>query len=257
MKNLAIVQIDDELCLADGGRSAERLAPSKLAGRKLAACSMVEWLVRRISEAELVNGILVVMPDAPKYRELAYLIPLDIPCFFSGKETPLARLADAVAEYPAEAIVRVSLETPFSDPVLIDRLLITAQGTSGADYVGFCREDGCPAASSHIGLFAEWIRTTALAKAAREVKSPAHEYQITRSFLDYPELFQVVMLPVPKSLDRADLRFSVSDDEDWEQVLAMVDLLGTDALQWQEMVRVIDHQPGLRARMARRNEMVG
>lgn len=256
MKNLAIVQIDDELTLADGGRPTAGLAPSKLAERKLAASSVVEWLVRRISEAELVNGVLVVMPDGPQYRELAQRVPLDVPCYFSTKGTPLARLADAVTEYPAEAIVRVSLETPFCDPVLIDRLLVAAQHTPKAEYIGFCREDGCPIASSHIGLFAEWIRCSALARAAREVKSPAHDYQINRSFLDYPELFQLEMLPVPKSLDRSDLRFSVTDDEDWEQLLAMIDALGTEDLEWQEIVRVIDHHPVLRARMARRNETV-
>ena len=255
MKHLAIVQIDDQLNLAPGEERIGGLAPSKLAGRKLAAKPLIEWLVRRVSEAELIGGIVVVMPDAPQYRELANLIPLDIPCHFSNKATPLARLADASVEYPSSSIVRVPLETPFCDPVLIDRLLTTAQQNQQDDYIGYCFEDGSPACRSNIGLFAEWIRSSALAKAAREVKSKADAYHINSSFLDYPELFQQETLPVPKSLDRNDLRFSVVNEDDWEELLAIVDVLGTETPEWQDMVRVIDGQPTMRDRMANRNRM--
>ncbi|GAA4440365.1 NTP transferase domain-containing protein [Bremerella cremea] len=256
MKNLAIVQIDDELSPLPATNNSAGLLPSKLAGRKLNAAPLIEWLVRRISEAELIDGIVVVMPDAPQYRELASLVPLDIPCHFSNKKTPLARLADASKEYPSEAIVRVPLETPFCDPILIDRLLTTAQGQPGADYIGFCLEGGCPASQSSIGLFTEWIRPAALAKANRELKSKSDSYRIDSSFLNYPDLFQLEMLPVPQSLNRDDLRFSVVDDEDWEHLLAIVDALGAEMLQWQDVVRIIDTQPTIRHRMAQRNKLI-
>ncbi len=256
MKNLAIVQIDDELMLAPGSAQDSSLLPSKLAARKLNSAPLVEWLVRRISEAELIQGIVVVMPDQPQYHELASLIPLDIPCLLSKKETPLARLADAAQQYPSESIVRVPLETPFCDPVLIDRLLITAAMHGDKDYVGYCLEDGCPASQSSIGLFSEWIRSSALAKAHREVKSKEDAYRIDSSFLNYPELFALEMIPVPDSLNRGDLRFSVANDEDWEELLAIVDALGAETLQWQDVVRIIDAQPPIRQRMAQRNRLI-
>jgi len=256
MKNLAIVQIDDEITLAPGSPQDTSLLPSKLADRKLNSVPVIEWLVRRISEAELIEGIVVVMPDAPQYRELVSRIPLDIPCHLSSKQTPLARLADAARQYPSDSIVRVPLETPFCDPVLIDRLLITAQMHGDKDYIGYCLEDGCPASQSSIGLFSEWIRSEALARANREVKSDADAYRVDRSFLNYPELFSLEMLPVPASLNRGDLRFSVANDEDWEELLAIVDALGAEALQWQDVVRIIDAQPPIRQRMAQRNKLI-
>lgn len=256
MKNLAIVQIDDEIVLAPGSPQDSCLLPSKLAARKLNSAPLIEWLVRHISEAELIEGIVVVMPDEPQYHELVSLIPLDIPCHLSKKDTPLARLADAARQYPSQSIVRVPLETPFCDPVLIDRLLITAQMHGDKDYVGYCLEDGCPASQSSIGLFAEWIRSAALAKANREVKSKADAYRVDSSFLNYPELFSVEMIPVPDSLNRGDLRFSVACDEDWEELLAIVDALGAETLQWQDVVRVIDAQPPIRQRMAERNKLI-
>ncbi|MHC2070385.1 glycosyltransferase family protein [Bremerella sp. T1] len=256
MKNLAIVQIDDEIALAPGTPTSSGILPSKLAARKLNSAPLVEWLVRRISEAELVDGIVVVMPDTQAYHDLAGLIPLDIPCHFSKKETPLARLADASKVYPSEAIVRVPLETPFCDPILIDQLLITAQRHGEKDYIGYNLEDGCPASQSSIGLFSEWIRSSALAKANAEVKANEDAYRVDTSFLNYPEMFSLEMLPVPDSLNRGDLRFSVSNDEDWEELLAIVDALGADALQWQDVVRIIDTQPTIRNRMAQRNNLV-
>ncbi|MBA2115610.1 cytidylyltransferase domain-containing protein [Bremerella alba] len=256
MKNLAIVQIDDEIMLAPGSHQDASLTPSKLAARKLNSTPLIEWLVRRISEAELIEGIVVVMPDQPQYRDLVSLIPLDIPCHLSKKETPLARLADASRQYPSDSIVRIPLETPFCDPVLIDRLSITAQMRSDKDYVGYCLEDGCPASQSSIGLFSEWIRSEALEKASREVKSKADAYRVDTSFLNYPELFSLELLPVPASLNRTDLRFSVANDEDWEELLAIVDALGAETLQWQDVVQIIDAQPPIRQRMAKRNKLI-
>jgi len=256
MKTLALVQIDDDIMLAPGSAQDSSLLPSKLATRKLNSAPLIEWLVRRISEAELIDGIAVVMPDQPQYRDLVSLIPLDIPCHLSSKETPLARLADAAKKYPSQSIVRVPLETPFCDPVLIDRLLITADMNDDKDYVGYCLEDGCPASQSSIGLFSEWIRSSALDKANREVKSKADAYRVDSSFLDYPELFSVEMIPVPESLNRGDLRFSVANDEDWEELLAIVDALGAEELQWQDVVRIIDAQPPIRQRMADRNRLI-
>lgn len=255
MKHLAIVQIDDQLNLAPAQTRKNGLAPSRLAARKFAAKPLIEWLVRRISEAELVNGIVVVMPDAPEYRELAALIPADIPCHFSSKSTPLARLADASNEYPSHSIVRVPLETPFCDPILIDRLLVAAQRNNKTDYVGYSFEDGSPACQSNIGLFAEWVRSSALAKAAREIKSEADAYHISRSFLDYPELFAQETLPVPESLNRNDIRCSVSIEEDWEELLSIVDALDTEMIHWQDIVCILDHQPTIRSRMAERNNL--
>ena len=256
MKHLAIVQIDDELNPVAASNQTASLLHSKLAGRKLISAPLVEWLVRRISEAELVDGIVVAMPDAPSYRELASLVPMDIPCHFSKKSTPLARLADASREYPSHSVVRVPLETPFCDPILIDQLLITALQHPGKDYIGYRLDDGCPVSQSCIGLFAEWIRSGALAKASSEIKSKTDPYRIDSSFLNYPDLFAIEMLPVPQSLNRADLRFSITDDEDWEQLLAIVDALGADALDWQEVVRIIDSQPTIRERMAQRNKLI-
>lgn len=253
MKNLAIVQIDDQLDLLPGQQRGTDLAPSKLAARRLAGKPLVEWLVRRVSEAEHVGGILVVMPDTPQHRQLGALVPLDVPCHYSPKATPLDRLVDALQEYPTASIVRVPLETPFCDPILIDRVLITAAQAGEKDYVGYRLECGRPACQSTIGLFAEWIRASALVKAAREVKSEKDRYHISTSFLNYPELFALEMLPVPASLNRNDLRFSVADDEDWEELLDIIDALGED-LEWQDMVRVIDTQPHMRARMAQRNQ---
>jgi len=254
LKHLAIVQIDDECSSGTTLPSGTTLSASAVAMRRLGGKSVVEWLVRRVSDALKVEGVIVVLPDSPDYLWVADLVPLDVPVHFSAKADPLARLADAVTEYPCESMVRVSPENPLCDPALIDRLLITAERNPGCDYIGHCLADGSPAYNSTIGLFGEWFRTASLIKAERESKAQADRYQVGRSMLAYPEIFSLRLLPVPGSLNREDVRLSITQDEDWENLLAILEAVGADQLDWQEVIQLIDHQPNLRNRMALMNQ---
>lgn len=254
MKTLAVVQIDNQLNLAEGRKPAAGSTPMELPRRRLAGKPLIEWLVRRISEAQHIQGILVVLPDTAEAREIADIVPTDIPCYFSNRTTPLARLVDAIREYPCESVVRVPIENPFSDPDLIDRLVLAARQDAGYDYVGYCLENGLPAVQSHIGLFADWISCEAIVRAYKEVKRQEDNFNICQSFLNYPDIFSMRLLPVPDTLDREDLRLSVQDSEDWETLLAIVDDLAMDEPQWQDVVRAIDRNPQMRSRMAERNQ---
>jgi spore coat polysaccharide biosynthesis protein SpsF len=245
LKHLAIVQIDDECGLGTSLSGSSTLPASAVAMRRLGGKSVVEWLVRRVSDAQQVEGVIVVLPEKPEYLWVADLVPLDVPVHFSKKADPLGRLVEAASEYPCESLVRVSPENPLCDPTLIDRLLITAQRNPNCDYIGYCLSDGSPAYNSSLGLFVEWFRTAALMKAERESKAPADRYQVGRSMLAYPDLFNLRLLPVPGSLNREDIRLSVTRDEDWEHLLAILEAVGADQLDWQEVIQLIDHQPHL------------
>ncbi|MDZ7617457.1 MAG: hypothetical protein U1E05_10655, partial [Patescibacteria group bacterium] len=84
---------------------------------------------------------------------------------------------------------------------------------------------------------------------------PADRKHVTRYIYSHPERFQLRLIPAPREIDRDDVRLTLSGDEDWEHTLAIYDALGPEGLDWQRIALLLDHQPGLRHRMAALNRV--
>ena len=64
----------------------------------------------------------------------------------------------------------------------------------------------------------------------------------------------------PKSepdIDRDDVRFRIDEEEDWEHTLEIYEAIGPEALNWQRIADLLNHQPALRRRMAALNRSHG
>ena len=62
-------------------------------GRKLGGKSLLEWVVRRLTDCQRLDGVIVVLGDRPIDRALGELVPPDVPVFVSGKTDALGRFA--------------------------------------------------------------------------------------------------------------------------------------------------------------------
>jgi spore coat polysaccharide biosynthesis protein SpsF len=247
VSTLAVVEIQP---------AVEGLPPgSPLAGiarRRFGGKSLLEWVVRRASDAERISGIVVLAADDPLARSLCRHCPPDARVFHSASADPLGRLAELVRRLPCKAIVRLNVSHPFVDPELIDRLISSASA-SGCDYASFCFGDGRPVVESKLGVFAEWCHADAILRADRLAASPTSRADATKFIYSNPGLFSLRLIPVPPQLDRDDLRLAIHDEEDWEQVQLILDALGPESLDWQYIASLLDCQPTMRARMAHRN----
>lgn len=248
LKTLGIVEAS---CAT--GRSPQTDHDSRLAMRRLRGQPLVEWVVRRVSEAQRLDGVIVVLAEDRHGEQAAELVPPDIPVFISNRSDPLGRMADAVQKYPTRAVVRVGLECPFIDPALIDGLIRTAERYRNYDYIGFCFGDGRPTALSKLGVFAEWFRAEALRRADHESSSQVDRRSVTRYLYSHPETFQLRLIPIPAQLDRSDVRLTIDGQEDWEHAEQILDALGPEGLDWQRIAGLLDQHPALRKRMASLN----
>ncbi len=219
-------------------------------GRKLGGKSLLELVVRRVTDCQRLDGVLVVPGDRSQEASVVQLVPPDVPTFRGAQPDALARFAAAADEFGARNIVRICAHDPFVDPELIDRLVNTADAHPDCDYIGYCRANGRPAILSHLGVFAEWCCAEALRRASREAKRPADRENVTSYLFGHPELFTVRLVPLPVELDRDDLRLKVELEEDWEHAQVIYDALGTDEWDWRRVADLLDHQPALRKRMA-------
>jgi spore coat polysaccharide biosynthesis protein SpsF len=227
-----------------GSHSARSKASRRLGGK-----SVLEWVVRRATDCLQLSGVIVVTNDDPASASIARLVPLDVPLFVAKKPDPLACLAAALEEYPSEAAVRIGTDYPFVDPMLIDRLVITAEAHPECDCVGYCSRDGRPAVDAPVGVHAEWFRAEAIRRAARRAKAPADRQQPMRYLYSHPEKFHVRLIPVPTQIDRDDVRLRVDVEEDFDHAVAIFEALGHE-LDYQRIANLLHHQPAIRSRMA-------
>lgn len=243
LKNLGIVQA----CF-----SSPRLRFNS--ARKIGGKSVLEWVVRRVTDCQRLDGVIVLTSDAVENHFVSQLVPLDVPVFVSNRPDALGRFVAAIDEYPAESIVRVCADYPFTDPMLIDRLITTAEAHANCDYVSYWSRDGRPAILSPVGMYAEWIRTAALRKAHRKATTPAERSAVTQCLYSHPESFNLRLIPAPTRIDRDDVRLKVDFEEDWEHALTIYEALGPE-LDWQRIADLLDQQPALRRRMASLNRV--
>lgn len=239
LKTLGIV----EACYAEPDARAK-------ATRRLGGKTVLEWVVRRATDCLRLDGVIVVTSAEEENRFVADLVPLDVPVFVSRAGDALGQVANALEQYPSEGVVRLTTDSPFIDPELIDRLIITAEDNPRCDYVSYCTRDGQPAILSPVGVYAEWFRAVALLKAAGRARARADRRHPTRYVYSHPEKYNIRLIPTPAKIDREDVRLTVDIEEDWDHALTIFEALGPDDMDWQRIADLLDHQPALRKRMA-------
>ncbi|HBO43872.1 MAG TPA: hypothetical protein DD670_08070 [Planctomycetaceae bacterium] len=223
------------------------------AARRLGGKSVLEWVVRRMTDCQQLDGVVVLSDARSTSRRLSSLVPSDVPIVSVEGDDPLRRFVAATEQYRCEGVVRVRADQPFVDPMLIDRLVTTAQSQPSCDYVSYCSRDGRPTILSSIGVFGEWISTEALRRADRKATSSDDRREVTSFIHGHPEQFKLRLIPAPAQVDRDDVRLTIDIEEDWEHLLTIVDALGPEELDWRRIANLLDHQPALRSRMAALN----
>lgn len=227
------------------------------ASRQLAGTPLVDWVVRRATEAQRLSDVVVIIPRGCNETELRELVPPNVQIFVSEKNDGLAQVCDCLESFPAEAVVRIRIESPLVDPSLLDRLITALEGEPAIDYATFAATDGASLLHAQLGLIAEYCRSAALTRANLKATEAGHRSDPMHFVRSHPEEFALRLLPVPKELDRDDLRLSLKNQEDWEHAEQVVEALGADELDWHRIARLLDRQPALRERMAflNRNEV--
>ena len=221
-----------------------------LPARRFGGGSLLEWVSQRITDVQAIDETVILL--GPSHTQLAELAPSHIRVHCSDAPDALGQMLDVCESRQADAIVRVRVDSPFVDPVLVDQLVCTAS-LSGCDYVTYRSTAGKSAIQAQLGLVAEWISAPALRRAANEAEGDMRECP-TRYIWSKPERFQMKFMALPKVLDRSDLRLVLSGEEDWDHAQQIMEALGPDELDYQHIAVLLAEQPQIRQRMAALNE---
>jgi spore coat polysaccharide biosynthesis protein SpsF (cytidylyltransferase family) len=262
----------------DGARrSTARPGTSRpLAQRSLAGKPLLEWVVRRASEAQQLDGLVVIVPATETVESFKQSLPAGVDVVHSTCRDRLGRLVEAIAMVERErtaggangkvsdwsairGIINLQLDCPLLDPCLLDQMVSSVRMYESVEYAtyhspGRSPRDGRPSIMhSQLGLFADFFQVSALQRLATKVNDCETRQDFERYVWAHPEEFTMRLLKLPEPLDCGDLRFSLRHQDDWAHAEQIVEALGHDHLDWQRIVGLLQSQPVLRERMASLN----
>jgi spore coat polysaccharide biosynthesis protein SpsF len=223
-----------------------RLGSTRLPGKcaaDLAGRPLIAWVLGRLARAATLAEVRLAIPEGAEDDPLAELAEgLGFPCTRGSLEDVLDRFARAGRESEAEHVVRVSGDSPFTDPALVDAA-VRAHLRSGSEYTrNFQPMDIAP------GLCVEAIARAALERAAREASDPYDREHVTPYFYRVPGRFRTLRVPVSPELMRPDLRLCVDTADDLAAMSAAAACFpGRDDFSAEDVVRALDARPEVRA----------
>ena len=222
--------------------------------RRVGSHSLLEWVVRRTSEAQQLDQMLIICNCEEHAHQLRQVAPACAPVLYLEQQDPLARAVAVVDKYKVESLVRIRLEHPLIDPVLIDQIITSARNSTNCDYATFATSHSVTLAT-RIGLFADWFRGVALRQANQQATRPDDRRDLAAYIMQHPETFSLRILTAPAPLDRDDVRLTMNTADDWEHFHAIYDALGPDALDWHRVFGLLESHPEIRRRMAELNSV--
>ena len=224
--------------------------PNPIGSRKLGGRPVLEWIVRRVTDCQRLEGTVVLTDDSPGNAFVSGLVPLDVPVFVARRsDDALSRLITILDECPAEHLVCISCRYPFLDPVWIDRLVTAAESAEGTDFASFASTLD-PRAELSIGLDVRWMSASAVRRLDRKFKSASQRNDLDSLFRSAQAKCKVLQVRPPIEIADDRLRLVLENDEAWEEALTILESLGTEGLDWQRIADLLDHQPSMHFRVA-------
>jgi len=216
-------------------------AVSQTCFKKFGRHSLLEWSLRRLSEAALLDHIAIVGPKALESQLLksslqgAHWIACDSPCAVERSETVAQKLV-------AKWLVYTSPKCPFVDEILLDRMIGAGWKHPDADYVGYFSPTKPAFSLSSLGLVGEMVHRRTLEKLLTLRSANADSRTVPTRVREGVDVFNCRLLPLPTALDNERLRFSFESADDWEQLDALLELSDQDA----DYRRLAEHSLELR-----------
>ncbi len=219
-----------------------RMGSERLPGKVLldiAGKSMLAHVVHRLQRANLIDRVVVATTTADADEQIvAECEQISVLSIRGSEEDVLGRYQMAALAFDADAIVRVSADSPFVDPEVCDLVVSRFLAAEPAvDYASNKIEPSFP-----LGLDVEVFTREALTRTAMEAVEPFERAHVTVYMYQHPERFS--LLAVGADRDLHSWRWTVDTAEDLAFARAVFGRLGGD-FSWHDAVALIEKDPSL------------
>ena len=178
---------------------------------------IIEWVIKRVQKATLLDDIVVAIPIGEDNDILAkYIEDLDVKVFRGSEDNVLERFYKASQNFKATHIVRVCADNPLIDSKEIDNL------------TEFYKENPCDYAYNHIpkenlypdGLGAEIISYELLEQLYKTVTEQKHKEHCLSYITDNADKFAIKTFdPKEKELHHPELKFDIDTFDDYYKLV--------------------------------------
>lgn len=222
-----------------------RMGSTRLPGKvlmPLAGRSVLDHLLDRLAEAKRLDAVVVA---TTRRRQDSLILEVarrrGLMTFAGPEDDVLARYVGAARRFAADVIVRVTADSPLTDPLGIDAM-VAHHLASGADYTHNAHSRGLPS-----GMAAEVFSRSALERAFRLARRPEQREHVVPVFFHCPWLFRVETVDPPAALQRrADIDLTLDVPTDLEKLDRIYRALGDGPFRAEEVIALIDRDPVLK-----------
>lgn len=200
-----------------------RMGSTRFPGKMLADLgghSLLEWVLRRVRQARLVDTVVLATTELSRDDALADLAENLRVEVFRGSETDvLGRFAAAAGKFKADIVVRICADNPFVDPTEVDRL-VRHFAENECDYA--CNHQNRLGSGYADGFGAEILSAALLAQVAATTRESRHREHATLFLWDHASEYRLSAVVAPIDLAFPALRFDVDTPNDLASLEALV-----------------------------------
>jgi spore coat polysaccharide biosynthesis protein SpsF len=199
---------------------------------------VLEWVVRAARAATQVDQVIVATSTSAGDDAVADLAgSLGVAVVRGSEDDVLSRFVAALDAHPADAVVRLTADSPQLDPALIDAVAGAWAAAPTHDYVSTVLVRSLPR-----GLDVELVTAQAL-RAVDRMATGHDRVHVTSGVYADPTAYRLLGLCVAPPAD--DLRVTLDTREDLVLLRALVAELPDAPPAWREVVAILRARPDL------------
>lgn len=134
-----------------------------------------------------------------------------------SEDNVLSRFTGISEKHNYDSLIRVCADNPFLETEHIGKLIEEGRKNPDVDYISFAFPDGTPTIKSHLGLFTEYVKSSALKRVEDCTEEKLYLEHVTNYVYSHNDSFSIKLLPLPENLQsRKDIRLTLDTKEDFE-----------------------------------------
>jgi glutamate-1-semialdehyde 2,1-aminomutase len=196
---------------------------------------VLEHLIERLSRAELVDEVVLAIPDTDANEELkVFADGLGLRCFRGSEGDVLDRFGVAANSADAQVIVRITGDCPLVAPELVDRVL-SELASEQYDYLrtGTSFPDGFDVEAFTVGAL----------RRARTEATDAYDREHVTPYMQRDPVARAAVLEAAQAVP--DERVTLDEPEDLEVIRAVFETFGHNRFSFEDIAQLMRSEPSL------------
>lgn len=210
---------------------------------------LLEMVIEKLLRTFERESIIIATTEISSDDSIANIaLKYGVQCFRGDENNVLERFIHALDGSYSTYLIRVCADNPFLLAEYVTAMLDSIR-TNDLDYVSYGFPDGTPTIRSHIGMFAEVVKLSALIDVSLRTEESRYLEHVTNYVYEHPEFYKCQLLSLPKNLElRKDIRLTIDTIEDFLNMQELIGLTG-EFPTMEEIIQSIERNPHILQKM--------